>query len=113
MTKLREQLIEKEKEVKLTALKLKEFYQSQKNSMTDSQYIEVDRLMKEPTNEWAQNYHKFRELSDRMMRRQQNNNLVSNILNRLIYVLVDYGGRKDRRQETSQTEGYRRKSDER
>jgi hypothetical protein len=62
---------------------------------------------------FANNYLRLRELGDSMMRRQQNNNLVSIILNRLIYVLVDYGGREDRWQETSQTEGYRRKLDER
>jgi hypothetical protein len=65
------------------------------------------------SDKFATDYFQIRELADRMMRRQQNNNLVSNILNRLIYVLVDYGGREDRWQETSQTEGYRRKLDER
>ena len=52
-SKMRDQLVEKDKEVKLTSLKLKEFYQSQKNAMSDSQYIEVDKLMKQPNGEWA------------------------------------------------------------
>jgi hypothetical protein len=74
-------IAEKDKEVKLFELKLKELQAVHKPLLTEEQNQEVLTLMASKGDSFANNYLRLRELGDSMMRRQQNNNLVSITVN--------------------------------
>jgi hypothetical protein len=67
ITTLKEQLTEKDKEIKLSELKLKELYAFQKGLMSEEIYNEVGEVISQQSDKFSSNYMRLRELGDRMM----------------------------------------------